>query len=145
MRSWWSRSLLVCLSLIALSACYMGPNQVAEFWRPISEPNIEMPLAKLQAKLVFDLSQCRCGIFPENVPHQNLVEFQNDHQRAAETSMVVTPDDEHACRIQPSLVVSECMRYRGWEVTNCSGRMPLAGGGALCANYRPADQDSDNQ
>ena len=140
MRSGWPNFVGMCLFIVALSACYYGPDRIAEFWRPISEPNIEMPLQKAQAKLDFDLSHCLCGIYPENTPHSDVIEFQRDHQRMAETSLVITPDEQHSCRIQPSLVVSECMRNRGWEVTNCSGRMPLAGGGALCANYTPADQ-----
>lgn len=135
MRSWFARFLLVCVCVASLSACYSGPDKVAEFWRPISEPNLLMPLDKAQDKLDFDLSQCRCGIFPENMSHSNIVAFQPDKQRMAETGVIVTPDDEHSCRTQPSLVVSECMRGRGWEVTNCSGRMPLPGGGSLCASY----------
>jgi hypothetical protein len=81
------------------------------------------------------LSQCRCGIYPTTVSHTNLVEFQPDKQRLAETSVTITPDDKGQCIEQPSLVVSECMRQRGWEVTNCSGRMPLPGGGSLCTAY----------
>ena len=135
MRSWLVKTLLICIGLTAVSACTYGPDRIAEFWRPISEPNLLMDTEKAQAKLDFDLSQCRCGIFPENMTHTNVVEFQPDRQRLAETSVIVTPSDDHMCRAQPSLVVSECMRGRGWEVTNCSGRIPLPGGGSLCASY----------
>lgn len=87
-------------------------------------------------KLNFDLSQCSCGIFPANVPQPELVAFQPDQQRYAETSITRTMGSgDGSCVQRPSLVVAECMRTRGWEVTNCSGRMPMAGGGALCAAY----------
>ena len=115
--------------LIALAAC----GRVAEFWRPISEPNTRLPLDKAQMKLDFDLSQCQCGIYPTNVPQRDLVNFQPDQQRYAETSITRTLKGSDTCTQQPSLVVAECMRARGWETTQCSGRMPLAAGGALCA------------
>ncbi len=123
------------LIAVTLSACAMG-GQVVEFWRPISEPNSMMPLRQAQSKLDFDLNQCRCGIFPANVPQPDLIAFQPDQQRYAETSITRTAKDKDGeCLQRPSLVVAECMRTRGWEVTNCSGRMPLAEGGALCAAY----------
>lgn len=124
------RSLVGFLAVLALAAC---TSTSAEFWRPISEPNTLMPLEKAQMKLDFDLSQCHCGIYPANVPQPDLVNFQPDQQRYIETSITRTAKDPGECRQQPSLVVAECMRARGWEVTRCSGRMPLAGGGALCA------------
>ncbi len=128
------RRLLIGLFVFTLAAC--GPSQIAEFWRPISEPNIQMSLEKAQTKLDFDLSQCRCGIFPTNTVRSNAIEFQPDKQRLTETSVTNTADEANDdCMLRPSLVVGECMRSRGWEVTNCSGRMPLAGGGALCAGY----------
>src|SRR6202034_3520989 len=110
---------------------------VLQFWRPMSEPHVQLPLERAQKKLDFDLSQCRCGIYPTNVPQPDVAGFEPDKQRLAETSVTVTPDDEGQCLQRPSLVVSECMRARGWEVTNCSGRMPLPGGGSLCAAYVP--------
>jgi len=122
------------LVVLALTACGSG-SHVVEFWRPISEPNTMLPLEKAQSKLDFDLSQCSCGIYPANIPQPDLVAFQPDHQRMAETSITRTAESGKECKQQPSLVVAECMRTRGWEVTNCSGRMPLAGGGALCAGY----------
>ena len=127
------RWLVPSLVLLAIAAC--GPTQVAEFWRPISDPNIQLSLDKAQKKLDFDLSQCRCGIFPTNMAQPDLAEFSPDKQRLAETSITVTPNDNGDCMQQPSLVVSECMRGRGWEVTNCSGRMPIPGGGSLCTSY----------
>ncbi len=124
------RRLLVSLFVVALAAC--APSQIAEFWRPISEPNLQMPLEKAQIKLDFDLSQCRCGIFPSNVLQPDQVAWQPDQQRMVETGVNITADDHGDCMLRPSLVVAECMRSRGWEITKCSGRMPLAGGGALC-------------
>lgn len=128
------------LALVAvvgsLTAC---TSRVAEFWRPISEQNILLPVDKGQIKLDFDLSQCKCGIFPANVSPSDQINFQTDKQRLAETSVTVTSERGGSCQQRPSLVVAECMRARGWEVTNCSGRMPLAGGGALCAGYKLND------
>ncbi len=125
------RRVALCL-LIALSIAACS-TKVAEFWRPISEPNILLPIDKGQAKLNFDLSQCRCGIFPTNTPQNDQVAFQPDKQRLVQTGVTSTANDDGKCMQRPSLVVSECMRARGWEVTKCSGRMPLASGGSLCA------------
>ncbi len=125
--------LLACVTLVTLAAC--GPDRIAQFWRPISEPNVEMPLEKVQKKLEFDLSQCHCGIYPTNVTHSEGVEFQRDKQQLAATGVTVTPSDSGQCIQQPSLIVTECMRQRGWEPTNCSGRMPLPAGGSLCSAY----------
>ena len=120
-----------CATLVA--ACSSSP--IAQFWRPISEPNMLLPLDTLQQKLNFDLSQCHCGIYPANASHDDVVRFQPDKQRLVSTGVTVTPDEKGQCLQQPSLVVTECMRQRGWEPTNCSGRMPLPGGGSLCAAY----------
>lgn len=131
-RSFIAFSLLCAL----LTACESAPPpQVSQFWRPISEPNLLMTSDGAQKKLDFDLSQCHCGIYPTNATHNDIVTFQPDQQRMAETSVTVTPDDNGQCLQKPSLVVTECMRQRGWEPTNCSGRMPLPGGGSLCAAY----------
>ncbi len=124
------RCLTLGLIVLALSAC---TGQVAEFWRPISEPNLLMSLDTAQSKLEFDLSQCNCGIFPSNVPPVDQVYFQPDKQRLVQTGITVTQTNDGPCIQRPSLVVAECMRTRGWEITKCTGRMPLAGGGALCA------------
>lgn len=123
--------LFAVMALVTVAAC--APRQVAEFWRPISEPNLQLQLDDAQKKLEFDLSQCRCGIYPANVSQPDLVNFQPDKQRYAQTSATITAQDGGDCIQRPSLVVGECMRSRGWEVTKCSGRMPLAGGASLCA------------
>lgn len=125
------RTLLGLFVLLGLAACQSGP--IAEFWRPISEPNMMLSLDKVQMKLDFDLSQCSCGIYPSNVPQPALQAFQPGQQRLAQTSVTRTQKNGESCMQQPSLVVGECMRARGWEITRCSGRMPVAGGGALCA------------
>jgi hypothetical protein len=124
----WSL-LALCLML---AACADSPT--AQFWRPIAEPNLLMNLADAQAKLDYDLSQCGCGIFPKNVPHSLADKFDQDRLRLNQTS-VTREEHRGQCLEQPSLLVSECMRARGWEVTKCSGRMPVAGGGAVCAGY----------
>jgi hypothetical protein len=129
------------LGFLALSLCACT-DRVAEFWRPISEPNILLPLERAQVKLTFDLSQCQCGIFPTNTPQSDLIAFDPDKQRLTETGITITNkpgEDEHSCVQRPSLVVAECMRARGWEVTKCTGRMPIAGGGAICAGV-PVDE-----
>jgi len=130
------RRLSLVLLALALVAC-AGPK--AEFWRPISEPNILLPLERGQVKLTFDLSQCKCGIFPSNVPQSDQVAFEPDKQRLIETGVTITSEDEGSCIQRPSLVVAECMRSRGWEITKCSGRMPLGGGGAFCAGAEIED------
>jgi len=125
--------------IFALSACNMLSSTIsstAEFWRPISEPNILLPIEQAQTKLNFDISQCKCGIFPANVTQPDQIAFQKDYQRIRETGVTITEEDSGGCVQRPSLVVAECMRARGWEITNCSGRMPVAGGGALCAGYK---------
>lgn len=133
MRRWLMPSFALLAVLFAFTAC--EDRLVAEFWRPISAPNINMPLAKAQKKLDFDISQCGCGIYPANAPHTEIVEFQADKQRLAETGATEAADEDGGCMQRPSLVVAECMRARGWEVTNCSGRMPVGGGGSLCTAY----------
>lgn len=130
----WLLPSFALAAVLTVTACGDSKN-VAEFWRPISEPNIQMPLDKAQRKLDFDISQCNCGIYPANVSHTEMSEFQSDKQRLAETSATTSPDDSGNCVQRPSLVVAECMRARGWEVTNCSGRMPVGGGGSLCTAY----------
>lgn len=120
--------------VLLLAACE-SPN-IAQFWRPIAEPNLHMTLEDAQVKLEYDLSQCNCGIFPKTVPQSVMAAIDMDRQRLNQTA--VTKDEvEGQCVQKPSLVVGECMRSRGWEVTNCSGRMPVAGGGAVCAGYQP--------
>jgi hypothetical protein len=133
---------LVCAVLAACSgssSSFLFSPPPVQFWRPISEPNVLLQSDALQQKLEFDLSQCHCGIFPATAAHDDAVKFQADKQRLAQTSMTVTPDEEGACMQKPTLVVTECMRHRGWEPTNCSGRMPLPGGGSICASQRAED------
>lgn len=118
--------------VLLLAACE-SPN-IAQFWRPISAPNINMNLEDAQIKLEYDLSQCNCGIYPRTVPRSVAAAIDLDRQRLNQTG-VTTDEVRGQCVQRPSLVVGECMRSRGWEVTNCSGRMPVAGGGAVCAGY----------
>ena len=120
--------------VLLLSACDT-PN-IAQFWRPISEPNVGMNLEDAQVKLEYDLSQCNCGIFPKTVPQSVAEAIDRDRQRLNQTANV-TDEVEGQCVRKPSMIVGECMRTRGWEITNCSGRMPVAGGAAVCAGYQP--------
>jgi hypothetical protein len=131
---------LLC-ALVAACTTFVSPPQVAQFWRPISEPNLLMPMDTLQKKLDFDLGQCHCGIYPANATQNEMVQFQPDRQRLAETGMTIVPDEDGQCMQKPSMVVTECMRQRGWEPTNCSGRMPLPGGGSLCTSYQLPQPD----
>ncbi len=131
---------LVALSFVCAvmaTACTSSP----QFWRPISEPNVLLPSTKLQSKLEFDLSQCHCGIFPSNITHDDALAFQRNKQRIAQTGLTEGEDDDEGCSQKPSLVVTECMRARGWEPTNCSGRMPLPNGGSFCAGYEPLEPE----
>jgi hypothetical protein len=133
------RRRLVVLSLACalLAACETSSPSpyISQFWRPISEPNLLLPSDTLQKKLDFDLSQCHCGIYPANASHEDIMQFQPDQQRLAQTGVTITPNEDGQCLQKPSLVVTECMRQRGWEPTNCSGRMPLPNGGSLCTVY----------
>ena len=132
------RRRLVVVSLVCalLAAC---ESPVAQFWRPISEPNVLMESVALQQKLDFDLGQCHCGIYPANATHNDIIALQPDKQRLAETGVTIMPDDRGQCLQRPSLVVTECMRQRGWEPTNCSGRLPLPEGGSICSTYAQPD------
>ncbi len=125
-----------CALVVACQSMSSSPP-LAQFWRPISEPNLLLTPDKLQSKLNFDLGQCHCGIYPANTTRDDTVDFQQDKQRLAQTSVTITPDENGQCVQKPSLVVTECMRQRGWEPTNCSGRMPTANGGSICATYTP--------
>ncbi len=94
------RWLLPCLVVLAIAGC--GPDHIAEFWRPISEPNLLMSFDRAQKKLDFDLSQCKCGIFPTNVSHNESYQFQPDKQRMVATGVDVTADDDGNCMQRPS-------------------------------------------
>jgi hypothetical protein len=134
-------SLAVALTGILAACDTYEPPHIAQFWRPISEPNLLLSSDMSQQKLEFDLSQCHCGIYPMNATHDDIVQFSPDKQRLVETGVTVVPNENGQCLQQPSLVVTECMRQRGWEPTNCSGRLPLPGGGSLCSSYvEPGDQ-----
>lgn len=135
------RLVSVSLACAVLAGC--SSNDSVQFWRPISEPNILMETQQLQQKLEFDLSQCHCGIYPANSTRDEAIKFQADEQRLAQTGVTITPDEDGNCRQQPSLVVVECMRHRGWEPTQCSGRMPLPNGGSMCGKYTPPKPDED--
>lgn len=130
-----SRVISMFALMLLLTAC-ADAQSVAQFWRPISEPNITMALDNAQTKLEYDLTQCHCGIFPRNVPKSVAGYLEPDKQRLTETS-VATDDVQGQCLRTPSKEVGECMRARGWETTNCSGRVPTAGGAAVCAGYLP--------
>ena len=125
--------LAVGLGLLVVAGC-QNPVTVTEFWRPISEPNVQMELDKAQMKLDFDLKQCQCGIAPRNIPQPLVVEAQPDIQRLVETGVTVT-DKGMTCGHQPEPLINECMRTRGWERTKCSGRLSVAGGATLCAAW----------
>jgi hypothetical protein len=133
MRSWPTFIPLAGVALLV--ACEATVPPTVRFWRPISEPNLLMASEAVQEKLEFDLSQCHCGIFPANTTRDATMKYQKDKQRLAQTGVTITPDEEGQCAQKPSLVVSECMRQRGWEPTNCSGRVPVPGGGSLCGSY----------
>lgn len=96
------------------------------YWRPISAPNVLLPVDEAQAKLEFDLSQCVCGIIPRNIPTPLMAQYQPDQERLAETSR------GGACEHPNQYVLTECMRARGWEPTLCAGRLPTGSGGSYC-------------
>lgn len=96
------------------------------YWRPISAPNVLMPIDEAQAKLEFDLSQCVCGIMPRNIPTPVMMQYQPDQQRMAATSR------GGSCEHPNQYVLTECMRARGWEPTLCAGRLPTGTGGSFC-------------
>ncbi|MGB4101580.1 MAG: hypothetical protein WBK91_06725 [Alphaproteobacteria bacterium] len=129
-----SRVIPLFVVLLLVSAC--SDVVVAQFWRPVGEPNITLGLDNAQTKLEYDLSQCNCGIFPRNVPRSLQGKIDQDQQRLNETS-ATGEEVKGQCLRSPSRVVGECMRSRGWELTNCSGRMPTAGGASVCAGYTP--------
>ncbi|MEJ0061759.1 MAG: hypothetical protein WDO70_00775 [Alphaproteobacteria bacterium] len=125
----------VCAAVLLLAAC--ESHNIAQFWRPISQPNIMMPLDQAQIKLEYDLSQCSCGIYPRNIPRSVQSQIDLDKQRLNETGVSTSVEVRGECIRKPSLVVAECMRGRGWETTNCSGRVSVSGGAAVCATYEP--------
>jgi hypothetical protein len=134
------RRQLIVLSLVCALVAACDSTPIAQFWRPISEPNLLMTTDALQQKLEFDLRQCHCGIYPTNATRDDMINYQADKQRLASTGVTIMPDEDTGqCQQKPSLVVTECMRQRGWEPTNCSGRMPLPDGGSMCTTYTPPE------
>lgn len=127
---------LLCVAALMLAACSNSYSErVAEFWRPISEPNTRLPLNDAQLKLEYDLSQCNCANFPKTMPKNLAMQFEPADQRMIETGLTTTLNDKAQCVREPGYVMTECMRARGWEITKCSGRMPVASGGAVCSAY----------
>ncbi len=120
-------SLLLALGVAACST----PDVVADYWRPISWPNIDMRPDEQQLKLNYDIQLCQCSNFPRNLPQPLAVKFNPDIQRLIETGPTAG-DSGQGCVTQPGLVLTECMRARGWEKTDCLGRMPPPGGSQLC-------------
>jgi len=114
-----SRACPTCPSLTDLSV-------KANYWRPVSAPNVLMPAQEAQGKLEYDLSQCRCANFPKNIATPVLMQYQPDQQRMAQTSR------GGGCGTATGGVLSECMRARGWEPTICSGRLSPESGDSYC-------------
>lgn len=127
------------IALLLVSACsYFGKDTATRpaepsglavgsgYWRPISAPNVLLPVDEAQAKLEFDLSQCVCGIIPKNIPTPLMMQYQPDQPRMAETAR------GGACEHPNQYVLTECMRARGWEPTLCAGRLPTGTGGSYC-------------
>lgn len=126
---------LTC-ALLVLTGCAEQPRSAlygpgSGYWKPISAPNVLMPVDEGQAKLEFDFSQCRCGIFPRNVPTPVMSRWQPDQQRLAETSLASVKGEN--CPAVGQTAFSECMRSRGWEPTLCAGRLPTDALG-FCTN-----------
>ena len=132
-------ALLMLPVLVGLSACAPQPGfsdsgkgaLVADYWRPISWPNVTLAPDKAQLKLNYDLQQCQCANFPRNLPTPVNVEFNPDIARLTETG-VTNQDTGQGCASQPGLVLTECMRARGWEKTDCAGRPNPPAGTQLC-------------
>jgi hypothetical protein len=124
-------ALFLIVSLCLLGAC--GDDKpapqpaVLNFWRPISNPNVFLSSWQAAQKLNFDLAQCKCSNYPINVPHQEMGALVPDQARLAETS-AMRVDAGTGCATTPSAVLVECMRWRGWEPSACSGRLNTPGG-----------------
>lgn len=123
-------SVTLLLSLVLLSACEDDPPPppvVLNFWRPISNPNVYLTDSQSVEKLNYDLSQCKCGSWPINAPHQEIGIIARDKARLFETSATRFDTADGGCSTSPDAVLIECMRMRGWEPTACSGRIKSAG------------------
>jgi hypothetical protein len=116
---------------------------VLDYWRPISDPNVFMAQPNAQIKLNYDLAQCRCSNFPQDYPHYAAAQVAPDLGRLAETS-ADRVDSATGCKTTPQGVLLECMRARGWEPTECSGRLATPGGTtcALAIHDLPAYPES---
>lgn len=123
--------LFLFLSLGLLTACGddkpMPEPAVLNFWRPISNPNVFLSSGQAAQKLNYDLAQCKCSNLPINVPHQEMQALVPDQGRLAETS-AMRVDAGTGCSTTPNAVLVECMRWRGWEPSACSGRLNTPGG-----------------
>ena len=131
------RLLLVALTAaVLLAACdddsYIQPV-VLNYWRPISDPNVNLGGEQAHAKLNLDLAQCKCGNYPINVPHNEMGLIQPDRARLSETA-ATKMDIASGCVTSPDAVAVECMRARGWEPTPCSGRLAVPGGTQCAVN-----------
>ena len=124
-------ALLLVAALCGLAACAddkpLPQPAVLNFWRPISNPNVFLGSGQAAQKLNFDLAQCKCSNYPINVPHQEMGMLVPDQARLAETS-AMRVDAGSGCSTTPTAVLVECMRWRGWEPTACSGRLNTPGG-----------------
>ncbi len=121
--------LLVSLGLLGACADDAPRPQAAvlNFWRPISNPNVFLSGGQAAQKLNYDLAQCKCGNTPITVPHQEMGMLVPDQARLAETS-ALRVDAGTGCSTSPNAVLVECMRWRGWEPSACSGRLHTPGG-----------------
>lgn len=130
-------SLLLLVTLGILTACEEEPvvqPVVLNYWRPISNPNVYLTDSQASEKLNYDLSQCRCGSYPINVPHQEIGIIARDRARMYETS-ATRMDTPSGCATSPDAVLIECMRMRGWEPTACSGRIRTNGSTQCAVSY----------
>ncbi len=132
-------ALAALLSLTLLAACQDKPvsYSVLNYWRPIANPNVLMDQSHAQAKLEYDLAQCKCSNYPINVPHHEMAQIVPDQGRMMETA-AIKMDNNGACISTPTGVLIECMRQRGWEPTACSGRLETAGGTQCAMSVQPA-------
>lgn len=121
--------LVVTLGLVSGCGDDKPPPQpaVLNFWRPISNPNVFLASGQAAQKLNYDLAQCKCANYPITVPHQEMATLVPDQGRLAETS-AMRVDGAIGCSTSPNGVLIECMRWRGWEPSACSGRLNTPGG-----------------
>jgi hypothetical protein len=126
------KALLALFAVLLLGACADDAAPIPQpallsYWRPISNPNVNLGSTQAAQKLNFDLAQCRCNNYPVHVPHQEMGQMMPDVSRLAETSATKI-DAGVGCSTSSNAVLIECMRWRGWEPSQCSGRMNTPGG-----------------